>query len=529
MSKEKIINEFCEALETYGDWRYTESAVSEIVEKSLEAKQELKNILQNHPKWNEDNLMIRFDADIKRDIDINECDYFYLYLLRLNNAIFSATPESVTDEEWRQEAEKANERHRLINKIAGGKTQIMSDKEIDEANEIMKRIPETEKRRFNSGQKRSKAVSKIARDFGFDKDPDWQREFAAYGDAVNPMKVTRHTCISINPIDFLLSSNGDSWSTCHNINKEKYHGCNCSGVISYMLDPVTICMYTVDASYDGDEIEIQPKHNRMMIYMAPNFRHFVASKCYPDGTVEAGENFRTIFENVISECLDVPNLWVKDNDDLQDYITLGDNGQATCYEDWQYVDRNHICHVFHKSVEENKTSQPVIEVGKAPICVECGFEHSEKEQINCCHPFRERYCENCGVEVDYDDIVYSVYHDVYGCVNCMSYSDYSDDWFYNDEVVFVPDSGNHGEYVDIHALQNSGNFAYCDSCHTWHSIYHASETVDGYTLCENCVEKFGLVTCEECGCVGLAGNMIEADDGGYLCSYCAPEEMAKGA
>ena len=74
--------------------------------------------------------------------------------------------------------------------------------------------------RFAKGQKLSKAVNAIATKYGLKQDSEWEKEFAKFANAVNPLEVVKWTVISWHPIDYLTFCFGNSWSSCQNIEKK---------------------------------------------------------------------------------------------------------------------------------------------------------------------------------------------------------------------------------------------------------------------------------------------------------------------
>ena len=117
----------------------------------------------------------------------------------------------------------------------------------------------------HTGQKANRVVNKIMKYLGYDKHPDYNKEYAKYADSMSPMTIKRHTILSLNPIDYLKMSFGNSWASCHTIDQKNkrdmpnsYQGAYCSGTISYMLDGTSMVFYTVDASYEGDEFYDEP-------------------------------------------------------------------------------------------------------------------------------------------------------------------------------------------------------------------------------------------------------------------------------
>lgn len=124
---------------------------------------------------------------------------------------------------------------------------------------------------ISAGQKTSRAVKKICTLIGITSNTysDFEKRYAKYSDAINPLDVVRHTILSVNPVDYLLSSNGNSWSSCHTLDKNNpngFSGCHCSGTMSYLLDGTTMVYYQVDKEYDGNDLEFEPKIIRQLFH-----------------------------------------------------------------------------------------------------------------------------------------------------------------------------------------------------------------------------------------------------------------------
>ena len=82
MDIEKIVKDFKQALDdhNYGG-EYSEDAIYDIVETSLERKNDLIELFRKHPNWDEDQLCIHFDRDIDRKTDSGAVSTFYRWLL----------------------------------------------------------------------------------------------------------------------------------------------------------------------------------------------------------------------------------------------------------------------------------------------------------------------------------------------------------------------------------------------------------------------------------------------------------------
>lgn len=237
------------------------------------------------------------------------------------------------------------------------------------------------------GQKYSRAIGKIMRLFGVDKSPNYNREFAKFADALNPLVIKRHTVISIHPVDYYTMSFGNSWSSCQTIDKRNdrgidsdhnYHGSSSSGTESYMLDGTSCIFYTVDASYEGNQFELQDKVNRNMFHYYDN--RLVQGRVYPQsndkGANDLYTTIREIVQKVFADMLEVPNYWEnkKGTGACDDAI----NTSGTHYCD--YYNFN-TCNV--STLKDGREVHLKIDVGHDPICPCCGYLHDRNGSIEC--------------------------------------------------------------------------------------------------------------------------------------------------
>ena len=162
---------------------------------------------------------------------------------------------------------------------------------------------------------------------------EYEREFAKFADAINPLTIKRHTCLSLHPVDFLLQSNGNSWRSCHYIGDNADDaGCYCTGTVSYMLDPTSMVFYTVSGTYDGDYIEHEKKITRNMFAYENGI--LLQQRIYPqatDGSDDIYKQYRNIVQEIFAYCEDQPNLWTVSHD-APAYCKQGIG--STMYHDW---------------------------------------------------------------------------------------------------------------------------------------------------------------------------------------------------
>ena len=499
-------------------WEYNHYAIEKIFEESLKAKENILNVLRKHPNFDEEKQAIVFNADYNRDVDYYTCRQFRNWLVRRI--------------ELRQDAGEltycqASILKDIIYYLAGGSSQFMTDEyAIDNINVECQKHELSElglsKFKVHLQQKRSRLVGKFCKALGIDKCDAYQQEFAKYGDAINPLKVGRFTVISVNPADFVMMSNGTSWRSCHNPDKETYSGCNCSGGISHALDTSSIIMYTVHPDYVGD-LQMAKKVDRCVFFVDEDLQHFVQSKVYPDGTEQKSSEFREIFQMVWSQCTGQPNLWTKKKlgDSISETIRSGYG--STAYPDFNYCDRNIIVHFFPSGADED--SFKTIHVGSLPICVECGSRHSIEDQINCCTYFSSVTCPNCGNHLyDEDDLRYSDFHGETGCDDCMTWNSWCEDYFWDDDGTEYVE--NLGEYIPVCYMEyHDEDFVRCEECGDWIYIGYRNSgeyavTEDGEYFCRDCSDS--VEYCADCGSCHRIEDMVEID-GEYYCGSCAED------
>lgn len=493
------------------DYTYDSDVVKSIVAESIENKADLIEMFCKHPNWDEEKLMIKFDVDYERKPDIKAINNFL-------NWLYDKTP--MNDIIIERNAWYAITLFDMVREIARSKN--LPDGENGQI--TINKINETkEKFRFRPGMKTSRVINNICTSYGWDKMPEneyidkygkrrneYDAEFAKYADALNPVKVTRHTCISVNPIDFLLMSNGNSWKSCHYIGDcEDEAGCYSSGTISYALDNNSFIFYTVSADYNGDEIETEPKILRQVF--GYNDNQLLQSRLYPQendtGADQTYENIRNIIQAVITKCKDVPNRWVKK---AVRNVYHGDS--ATCYPDWSY---NNKCNIsVLKDYKGSENSLREIVMGAMPRCVKCGKLHDISENINHCG--KVYTCTTCGREIDKDEIRW-INGEPY-CDECTVYCEACGENYLPDDCTWVEDEGR---YVCNNCRDEY--YSCCEICGRW-TQYENASTVEGVNICDDCIED-ECSYCDECEELFFTDNMEEIE-GKLYCKDCAEEIRA---
>ena len=386
----------------------------------------------------------------------------------------------------------------------------------DLAKELNRIIPEV---KAKQGQKVSRIIRKMGevtklnqvKEMGRNgRDYGWNRRFAMVADAINPLTITRHTIISVNPLDYLTSSFGHKWASCHTIDhhnyrnvEDTYHGMYMSGTISYMLDPSTIVFYTVDASYKGRDFWKEDKMKRCLFHFEADKNTLVQGRVYPDGR-DSGEiglsaQFRTVMQQVLSTCLDVPNLWKKGK---HSEICRHTIARGTNYQDFYHYDDCTISYL------QNGNDPDTIHIGHRPISIYSGKEHDAEDSLSgTCY-----VCDECGSDIDDINDAITIDDRVFCCEECAdeagyvfatdrevwvnrdvcTYNDFTEEWIYNDYDMVTSDDGMTGFSYDLigngYRETDHGwtrHWRYCEVCDRY---VHKSDWDEDHEMCNDCVE-----------------------------------------
>lgn len=461
-----IRNEIKDLLENYS-YNVTDDGIDTIVQEWRKNKGWLIELMKKSPYYVDGKYMIVLNEEYNREINFYDVHNFAKFLYE------SFSFREITDKH-RYVIEFLEDMESLEN------VQFIGEKTACRVNEVFDSI------HAHSGQKTSRVLNKIFKEIGLAEKDGYDKEFARLADAINPLKVIRHTIISVNPVDYYTMSFGNSWASCHTIDKNNtrnssnnYSGCYSSGTESYMLDGSSIIVYIVDNSYDGIDFEVQDKIKRCVFCLGDN--EILQSRVYPDGR-DGGDRsisaqLRTIVQRVFSELCGVPNLWVnKKGTDACEKATESD---GTHYKDYLNYDDCNVS--FHKSIADNRRG--IIRIGHNPICPYCGRTHYENENILCDDCSEIGFCRNCGRRIRNDDYQIETYDgNMYCCESCAM----EDGYVYCENTNRWVLSDDDGVYVD-HLTKGYFEFDF-NSVKTEDSKYYMSETnatEDGYLRAES--------------------------------------------
>lgn len=344
--------------------------------------------------------------------------------------------------------------------------------------------------KLHNGGKTSRVIKRICHLFDLNKRDDFNARYTRFADAINPLKVKRWTILSVHPVDYWTMSFGNSWTSCQSVDKTdlngvysgSYHGAWSGGTESYMLDPSSIVVYTVDKTYGGNEFELEPKITRQMFHIGEGGKQMVQGRLYPqdnDSGAEASyKEMREIVQRVISECFANVNRWNPKKGTVACRSHIRTRGVH--YTDYTYFENCTYMSLFDVDAE----SLDRIIVGANPICPTCGDRHDTRECI-CCRDCAREYeyeCPECGEGFDSDDYdaVHTYDDNWYCCANCAERAGYvfcenDDEWHYdNSEVIYDDYMGSYYyDYYEDFVITEDGHTYGCAENAEWAGYRYA--------------------------------------------------------
>lgn len=469
-------------------------------------KTPLVNLLRKHPQWNEEALAIIVQEEEKRGCDdqrvMSYCRKIYYAMCALSIGVHAK--HWITDVDWGRFA-----------------TQFISAEFADYLNSQFKYYTTA-----IAGQKTSRYLRKLFLGMGVPKDAEafWEI-YAKLADELNPYEVEHPLIISVNPSDYLTMSYGSNWASCHIINPDialggdTYHGMYKAGCLSYIGDEASVIVYTVDKLPENlRDLPKTPRMTRQMFHVNVDEKLILQSRMYPyTNNVDLIDTRRTIVQGVLAQCFGIANLWTR-RKDLWSGFEPGRNDQN--YRDYTYLS-NHISVSFPSSFTPDLNN--VAHIGAPALCLQCGNEIDDHEEIHCDSCVNCNICRICGEEADSDEM--HLINGAWYCEDCCFYCEYHNEWEVGspeDDTHYVEDYG----YVCGDAVYESGYFFWEDFYEQWLVCDNYPDrvlTVDDLTFRDaEAAFDAGYAPCEECGEWALADNMCATMDGeGYLCDWCS--------
>jgi hypothetical protein len=240
---------------------------------------------------------------------------------------------------------------------------------------------------LKDGTKMSRAFNKMCVHYGIDKADGYDKLFAQYADLVTCATRQLYFVISVNPLDYLTMSIGESWTSCHSINgRNGFGGMACGGCMSYLLDNTSIITYVVK-NLDAP-IHKSGKIYRQMYHYGNDL--LIQSRLYPqgnDGATNLYQKFRSFMQEEFSELMGLDsNKWT-------DMVGGGIPNNFGRHIGHQYNDFSHReCSVFYPTEMEKRFNVTRMDgkritIGHESICPCCGKRQETRSRISheSCH------------------------------------------------------------------------------------------------------------------------------------------------
>lgn len=484
---------------------YTEKGVRANVEAWMNNKSNLMKLLRKHPNWNEEAKAVVFTNEEIRMPDRNE------FICAFNDLLYTAESDYP---EYYRDIIKIRTRddgwtYRLYNILTMFRSSFF-DTVVSESfvNNIIYYYPkEAEAIHLAAGQKFSRVLNRLFKYCGLDQMKEYNRLYAKISDSINPLKATKISVLSVNFLDYLLMSNGNSWSTCQTIVDHN----NCSGIykagaLSYANDKLTMVYYTINKDYEGTDYCLEPKITRQLFFYKDNL--LVQERLYPkthdcdDSSSEISlvAQYRNLVEDIIATCEGKPNFWEKAE------VTICATSDSFMYRDW-----DHFTNWKYKIKDEEIPKR--ITVGSTSYCLRCG----KARDFNCGREddeeHRDLYCEEC--------------HYYVRCAGCGKEFRLSTGWNSNYTII-----GN--KYY----ILECGCVTYCNyhNCYELTSENEFTEVRSLGLVCKDAlhdlIEDRRLFKCSHCGKYSMIARgseiMIRFCNSKPVCSDCLDELTTDG-
>lgn len=357
------------------------------------------------------------------------------------------------------------------------------------------------------GQKTSRIINAICKNYGLDKHLEYNARFARLADSLNPIQVKRTALLSVHPCDYFeMSNQNNSWSSCHCLDGREYHG----GTLSYMNDECSMIFYTVDDDVTSDFYKAPKRTRQVFCY---NSGILLQSRLYPQiDDNEARDRYRNIVQRTIADCLELPNLWTlqREHDEVNRWISTHEDALHYCDYEYKCYKPN-ISLLKDMGISEDRT----ILVGYTAYCLDCSKPVNETNTTYCnwCSDSDYVTCFNCGCRIPEDDAHYIDGH--YYCNNCCSYCDVCGEHSIG-KITEVHGYNGATYYVCPSCLEE--NYRYCEGCDEYYHENAGHDTLDGFR-CTGCIKEDYYV-CDECG-EYVYNDDLEEIEGKYYCQSCA--------
>lgn len=364
------LSKLCEkTLDVFKDHGYTHATYDGVMawlKKWNKAKGWLASTLRHHHGWDEKNLCV---SDIFEEKRISTADKRLEALSNFSSKVYNAINDKtlyyiLTSFEAKECASMKSVTKKFKDRVEESALGQLGAK-------------------VSVGAKLTRAIRQLCVVAGVDKREDFEKWFAALSDEFSDVTVKRRYCLSINPIDFLLMSNGNSWSSCHFLQYGNSAKCYQAGTMSYPMDMVTMIFFTIDnIKGEGEYCELPKLHRQLFMY---SDKFLLQSRLYPTYTDKDYSSLtRKTVQDIMQECdgcQDVADYWgdTTFNAHSCSMRCFTHAPKIMHYPDYVYEYNINITPKSGVSIPRydeivNKFELP--EIGGKIVCPSCGKEHT---------------------------------------------------------------------------------------------------------------------------------------------------------
>ena len=330
---------------------------------------------------------------------------------------------------------------------------------------------------------------------------------AQLNDMLSPRVDIKKLVISINPLDYITQSRGNSWSSCHAFSAEwddNYSGCNKGATLTMMVDPSSVIAYIIDNDNTSDLWNV-PKQNRQSLFINNDHNYVMQNVFYPNHSDYLSKIVRQTIQDLLLAT--DTDSWVHSNRINYNYVDLNTD-EYKGYDDWcKGVDVSYLKSATDSEIE--------LIIGRRAWCVDNENDYVEFNSSVCSRNNDRKWCEYCDEYHDIDDMRWVEYYDRYFCDRELDemywcedvddyrfeddcwYDEYNECYYSNDEdYEYVEDYGRVSRYSVVY----SGCFYYCDHCGNhyydgYSTPHYNHDTCTCY--CDGCYEDLELDFDEE--------------------------------
>ena len=316
--------------------------------------------------------------------------------------------------------------------------------------------------------KPSKLVAGVFKKVGINDDET--KSVLDYLSCYAPSTTERCYYISLNPLDYLTMSNGNSWNSCQLLVGESARnygaGCYGQGCLSLWLDESTAILYEEATEDDRLTNNITRPYKRGRRLLNYGNKGILIQRGYGDIPIE----FPMSVLKVI-----YPNGSEVDEYDFNQCIDIG----GAHYDDYGC---NSFYYSFGKTL--NIFDFSGVQVGSEIYCVGCGGRITYYDEIisgNQCDHCKTETCCYCGCEIDAEDAI-CIEWELY-CPNCVETCDDCGEYFLPNQLIEV------GEYMycESCAINNS---IICELCGTLIHVDDSHSLDNGLCICDDCLDDY---------------------------------------